>query len=284
MNSVATSLVIGIADNKKADIDALTEQVNSAAYEVIQMQAVVTSLTAKSVQFSEFLAEADANKTTSLTNFNLAKDALSSVKNVLAGITSASKQTSTAANFVSRVSSQMAVLINKLIFSAEIIDKLTQLMNKQKSINSLIPDDLIKYLTKATTDANTAVASSLTALTACYATEATALEANSMTEVELTQVQALYDKMIVGFDVSSAGLTANKNEFVLTLTNESTGVMALLKQGYDDAVADYQSALNANNMVTQQLQYAQANLDSASIELSSLQAGLAAATAAAYAA
>jgi len=283
MNSLAGSLVRGIADSKKADIDSLTDQVESAEYEVAQLQAVVTSLTAKSSQFSGFLAEADANKTTGLSNFNLAKDALSTVKNLLAGATSAQRQTNVAVDSVSSVAAQLSVLINKLVFSVEVIDKLAQLINKQKSINNIIPDDLIKYLTKATTDANTAVATSLTALTSCYATEATALEAQNITALELIQIQDLYNKMTVGIAQSPVTLL-NKNSFVFGLTDDSTGIVALLKQGYTDAVTDYEHALAANNMVTQQLDYAQANLDSATVQLNALKAGLAAATAAAYAA
>jgi len=283
MNSLVTSLVPGIADSKKADIDSLTDQVENAQYDVEQLQAVVTSLTEKSNQFSGFLAEADANKTISLNNLNLAKDSLANLKNLVASATRAQTQTNTTVTSVSSVSAQLSVLINKLIFSVEVIDKLAQLINKQKAINPIIPDDLIKFLTKATTDANTAVATSLTALTSAYAAEATALESQSITNLELSQIQTLYNKMIVGLDPSPLALIV-KSGFVFGLTDNSTGIVALLKQGYTDSVNDYERALNANNMVTQQLEFAQANLDSAIVRLNSLKSGLAAATAAAYAA
>ncbi len=283
MNLPANTLVRGIADTKKAEIDSLTDQVSSAEYEVVQLQVVVTSLTAKSNQFNAFLAQADANKTTGLNNLNLAKDTLSSVKSLLTSAASAQTQTNSAAVSVGVASSQISVLINKLIFSVDIIDKLTQLINKQKSINPLIPDDLIKYLTKATTDANTAVATSLIALTSCYAAEATALESQNITDLEFSQIEGLYKKMTIG-ELQSSTVALNKDTFVYAPVESSTGVMALLHQGYTAAVTAYEKALTANNMVTRQLEHAQANLDSATVQLNSLKAGLAAATAAAYAA
>jgi hypothetical protein len=41
-------LVYGIADQKKAELDLLTAQVNQAKYEVAQQQVIVNSLVVKS--------------------------------------------------------------------------------------------------------------------------------------------------------------------------------------------------------------------------------------------
>ena len=196
----------GLADQKKADLDYLTAQVNKAKYQVVEQQAIVTALQTKLAQFNMLLQQADRNKTTALTNRNLVNDAMASVKSLNTNAQFAAKQTDIAANGIkdkktnktiggiSNVAREMALLIDKLIFSAEIIDKVTQFVNKQKAANQLIPDSLITHLTSATKNANNAVALTLTALQSCYASEATLLESKGVMEQAATQAIELDEK------------------------------------------------------------------------------------------
>ena len=275
-------LVYGIADQKKAELDLLTAQVNQAQYAVAQQQVIVNSLSAKSNQFNSFLAQAEADQATALSNFNLVKDAMSSVRALEAGAKLAHRQTDAATDGASMVSAKMAELINKLIFSVEIIDKLAQLINKQKSINPLVPDNLITFLAKATTDANNAVALTLTALQSCYAAEATLLESQSAMKLGDDQTNELKVKMEQGWNSPKECTTATACSCGFTDSND--GIVSLLYRAYQTASANYQSALQDNNSVTKQLTYAQEQLAAATTMLNSYQSGLAAATAAAYAA
>lgn len=275
-------LVYGIADQKKAELDLLSAQVNQAQYAVAQQQVIVNSLVAKSNQFNAFLTQADADQATALSNFNLVKEVMSSVKALVAGAKLAHHQTDAAAEGILKVSARMAELINKLIFSVEIIDKLAQLINKQKSINPLVPDSLITFLSKATSDANNAVALTLTALQSCYAAEATLLESKSVMKLGDGQANELKDKMEQGWN--SQKECKHVAECNCGFTDSSDGIVALLSHAYRTASANYQDALQDNNSVTKQLTYAQEQLAAATTMLNSYQSGLAAATAAAYAA
>lgn len=281
-NMTQKHLVYGIADQKKAELDLLTAQVNQAQYEVVQQQVIVNSLAAKSNQFSSFLTQADANQATALSNFNLVKDAMSSVKSLVASTKLANQQTGAATEGICKVSGKMAELINKLIFSVEIIDKLAQLINKQKTINPLVPDSLITFLSKATADANNAVALTLTALQSCYAAEATLLESKSAMKLGDDQANDLKAKMEQGWNPQKECITTT--DCLFGFTDNSDGVVSLLYRAYQSASDKYQAALWDNNSVTKQLTYAQEQLAEATTLLNSYQAGLAAATAAAYAA
>lgn len=275
-------LVYGIADQKKAELDLLTSQVNQAQYSVAQQQVIVNSLVAKSNQFNAFLTQAGANQATALSNFDLVKDAMSGVKALVAGAKLAHHQTDAATDGACKVSVGMADLIGKLVFSVEIIDKLAQLINKQKSINPLVPDSLIAFLAKATTDANNAVALTLTALQSCYAAEATLLESKSAMKLGDDQAHKLKAKMEQGWNAPKESTTAVACNFGFGA--DSDGIVSLLYRAYQSASENYQNALQDNNSVTKQLAYAQEQLAAATTMLNSYQAGLAAATAAAYAA
>lgn len=275
-------LAYGIADQKKAELDLLTAQVNQAQYAVAQQQVIVNSLVAKSNQFNSFLAQADADQATALANFNLVKDAMSSVNALVAGAKFALRQTDAASDGVCKVSAGVAELINKLIFSVEIIDKLAQLINKQKSINPLVPDSLIAFLSKATTDANNAVALTLTALQSCYAAETTLLESLSAMKLGDDQATKLKAKMEQGWNSPKECTSAAACN--CGFTDGSDGIVSLLYRAYQTASLNYKAALQDSNSVTKQLTYAQAQLADATTMLNSYQSGLAAATAAAYAA
>lgn len=286
-NMTINSLAVGIVYKEKATLDWLAMQVAEAQYEVDQYQAIVDAETAKSAQFNDYLTAAEANKTAALTNLNLAIDIDSSVKALCTSTGLALKQTGTATTEIKQVSGEMATLINKLIFTVELIDRFGQLVNKQKLSNPLIPDTLISFMAKATADANNAVALTLVALQSCYVAEATSLRSQQIITLENEQVTTLKSTIERQAQLSGlqdmTGLRVDGN-FIVGFTPDCTGVLALVRQAYDKASEKYNQALANVTIVNQQLAYAQSELVTATTSLNSYKAGLAAATAAAYAA
>lgn len=284
MTTVATAsyLVTGIADQKKAEIDLLGELVNRAQYQVNQQQTIVNSLKAKADQFNGFLNQANQNKNTALANLDQVTDAFNQVGNLHQATIKAQAQTDKATTAVCVGSKGVAELINKLIFSVEIINKVAQLIIRQKAINPLIPTELISFMTKAGTDANNAIALTLTALQSAYAAEASLLGAQGLNELAFGQVRDLSERMTKGWDVHCNTLISPTP--ILGRASNSDGIVALLNRAYQIAVDTYNQALWNSNSVNKQLSFAEAQLARASTRLNSYQSGLAAATAAAYAA
>lgn len=275
---MSTPLVKAIAISKKADLDRLSKHVNAAQFTVNQLSAIVTALTSKSDQLQGFLAEAENNKSTALADWNLAKDALSAVKNQAETIDLAQGQTDTALDATRTLAQEMTLLVRKLVFCAELVDQLSQLANKQKSSNPLIPDTLIAYLDKAAANANKAMAATLTALQSCFAASATMADAKNMMDLSGEQADALQEKM------QQQATERDATRFIDGEGPDSTGILALLRQRYEHAQAHYQHALNASEGVTAELEHARKQLARAKTNLASLQAGLGAANAVAYAA
>lgn len=275
-------LVTGIADQKKAEIDALTVMVNRAQYQVSQQQTIVNSLQTKADQFNGFLNQANQTKSTALANLDQVNELFSAVKNLQQASTKANSQTEKATTTVCVGSKGVAELINKLIFAVEIINKVAQLINRQKAVNPLIPNELIGFMSKAGTDANNAIALTLNALQSAYAAEASLLGAQGLADLAFTQVNKLENRMEHGWDEKTG--QAKSAAPVFGRGNDSDGIVSLLNRAYEIAVSNYDQALWNSNSVNKQLAYAQAQLARATTRLNAYQSGLAAATAAAYAA
>lgn len=278
----APGLALSVADKKNSEIQSLTGSVTQAQYDVAEQQAIVNSLQSKSAQFSQYLTQADDDQETSLANLNLGKDALSSATSLSASMSTASGKANQASTGASDVSAQMAELVNKLILSIEYINRAAQLVNKQKANNPLVPDKLIDNMAKAATNANNAIALTLTALQSCYVAEATLLESSNVLALGAQQSATLRDRMANLWDGQSGKVLAGAAS--ATPDMNLPGIVALLQQAYDNAKDNYGQTLVNNNIVTKQLSHAQAQLADAQVSLSSYQSGLAAATAAAYAA
>lgn len=278
----APGLALSVADKKNSEIQSLTGSVTQAQYDVAEQQAIVSSLQAKSQQFNMYLTQADDNQESALANLNLGKDALSSASSLVASMTTATSKVNEASSGASDVAAQMAELVNKLILSIEYINKTAQLVNKQKANNPLVPDKLIDNMSKAAANANNAIALSLAALQSCYVAEATLLESSEVLALGSQQSGQLRDRMGYLWDAQSGKVLMAADAAQPGVNGP--GIVAMLQQAYDDAKANYNQALTSNNIVTSQLSHAQAELADTQVRLNSYQAGLAAATAAAYAA
>ncbi|WP_289659385.1 hypothetical protein [Flavobacterium panacagri] len=264
----------GITEKKKAELDLLKNQVIDATAIVQQQQTIVNSLNEKATRYQGYLLVSENNRSHALSNKNLIDQVIQNAYDLAFNSRNAFVQTVSATQDTTRVTKNISDLISKLIYSVEIINKLSNLVIRKKALNPLISDDLISRINTAGTDANNAVALTLIALKSTLAAEASVLESEAAITLESKQATKLY----------------------LTLTNEKsldtplsvkpvsdTSIRALLYNAYKNAQIAYEKANNANDETGRQLSIATANLNKAQIKLQSLQASLAAATAAAYA-
>lgn len=272
----------GITESKKAELDALQSEVLDAQHVVDQESAIVTSLTAKATKLAGFLASAEANRAQALSNRNLldevANDALSLRNNsaiAFGELVEADSQTRVLAK-------EMRSLINRLIYSAEIINKLSNLVIRKKASNPLISDELVTMVGTAGTDANNAVALTLVALKSTFAAQASNIESESISALQLTQVEMFLDTLTG--DLCEEGLPKKYKESVEKGDKEGQVSLAgLLYAAYKKSKSRYVDIHKATLDNTKQLNSAASKLEKATIKLKSLSSGLAAANAAALA-
>ncbi len=267
-----TPFINAIAISKKADLDRLGKHVNAAQFSVNQLTAIVSALSAKSGQFQTFLNEAQSNLASALNDLNLAKDAFSAASGQSETIAVAQSQTDQAFDSTNQLAEGMVQLVRKLVFASAMVDQLTELANKQKAANALIPDALVACLDKASNNASRAMAASMTALQSCFAATATMAEAKNMVDLSGEQAQALEQKMRVQADETDSA------QFIDGEGQDSTGILALLRRRYEHARTHYQYVLKASEGVTAELEHARKQLARAKTNLASLQAGLRVAT------
>jgi hypothetical protein len=264
----------GITEKKKAELDSLKNQVIDAGAIVQQQQIIVNSLNEKATRYQGYLLVADANRSHALSNKNLIDQVVQNAYDLSNNSENAFSKMSSSSNDASLVAVNISDLINKLIYSVEIINKLSNLVIRKKALNPLISDDLISRINTAGTDANNAVALTLIALKSTLAAEASVLESEAAITLENKQAAKLY-----------LTLTDEKSiDTPLSLQPVSdTSIRALLYSAYKNSQIAYDKANVANDETARQLNYATTNLSKAQIRLQSLQSGLAAATAAALA-
>lgn len=256
----------GVTEYKKNELDSLTIQVMDAQDNVSQYQAIVTSLTTKSNDLQAFLATATNNKTQTYTNKVQVDQLVQSAADLQSNSDIAFNEMVKANLRTKTLTSNVNEVMNKLIYSAEVINKLANLIVRKKAMNPLISDELVSMITTAGTDANSAVAITLTALQSTFVAQATEMEAETAMGLEYTQSIAL-TKMLTG---------SVKN-------GSPSSLQGLFHQAFNDARKEYVLAEKANFTTIKQLNMAKANLNTAQVKLKSLQSGLAAANAAALA-
>jgi hypothetical protein len=271
----------GITESKKESLDNLTTKVLDAQFVVDQDQAVVTSLTDKWNNFSALLAAAEAKRTLTLNNKNqvdlLVQSALDLKNNsqvALNELAQADIKTKELAPVIKEV-------MNKLIYSAEVINKLASTIIRKKALNPLISDELISQVGVAGTDANTAVALTLVALQAAFAAQASNIESEAAMALEFKQATSLYTCLTsVNYNPKDVNLQQYQQ---IVPTDNNISLRSLLHDAYAKAVVNYNQTLKAFNIITKQLSNANSVLSTSQVKLQSLQSGLAAANAAALA-
>ncbi len=256
----------GVTEYKKNELDSLTIQVMDAQENVAQYQAIVTSLTTKSNELQGFLATATNNKTQAYTNKIQVDQLVQSAADLQSNSDIAFNEMVKANSRTKTLTANVNEVMNKLIYSAEVINKLANLIVRKKAMNPLISDELVSMITTAGTDANSAVAITLTALQSTFAAQAMEMEAETTMGLEYTQSIAL-TKLLTG---SVKG-------------GSPASLQGLFHQAFADARKNYVLVEKANFTTIKQLNMAKANLNTAQVKLKSLQSGLAAANAAALA-
>ncbi|WP_298507600.1 hypothetical protein [uncultured Kordia sp.] len=263
----------GITEKKKQEIDLLTQEVLNAESEVQQYQAIVDSLTDKSTKLAGELATAEANKAQALTNKNSVDTVINNAKDLYESSGNTYKESADAETKIKSVATEINTVINKLIYSAEVINKLANLVVRKKASNPLISDELVTMVNQASADATNAVSLTLVALESVFTSQATTIESKSAMSLELLQSTKLYE-FIVGTEVDGV-----ENG----MTSDQTSLKYYLYTAYNITSNMYEEVLTASNDTTNQLNDAKASLSKAQVKLNSLQAGLAAANAAALA-
>ena len=189
----------GVTERKKAELDQLANQVLQAQYNVEQQQAIVDSLTAKSTTFQAYLADAEKNQAQALSNKTMMDETVRGAFNLRNNSQVAFDKMVLAHQRTKDVASGMKVLIDKLIYSAEVIDKLSNLVIRQKALNPLISDELVAVIGTAGKDANNAVSLTLVALKSTFVAQAGALESEASASLEYMQAMQLFE-IITGID------------------------------------------------------------------------------------
>ncbi len=272
----------GVTEKKKQELDRLTQEVLNAQGSVEEYEAIVNSLTQKLTKLQTELASAKTNKDQALSNKNSIDTVVDNAKNLLKNSEIVVGEISQANGDIRETAIQANSLINKLIYSAEIVNKLANLVIRKKASNPLISDELITLVTQAQTDANNAVALTLVALESVFASQATTLESVAAVELENEQVNTLYKLLTDGdIDLKQTSETDGSSTAVTDMKNNS--IKSYLYEAYTITEAMYNELLTAVNDTTNQLNSAAASLSNAQVKLASLQAGLAAANAAALA-
>ncbi|PXY46815.1 hypothetical protein [Flavobacterium hydrophilum] len=257
----------GVTENKKRTLDSLTIQVLNATDEVSQLQAIVSSLTDKSTTYQGFLTQADANKTQAFNNIGLMNTVVKNAQNLKDNSEIALGEIILANSKTENVAQKTTSVTNKLIYTAEMINKLANLIIRKKAQNPLISDQLIKMITAAGNNANNAVALSLVALNSTFTAQSTNKQVQNTAALESLQSIKLYDKLTNDKKTNTTSLSLN----------------TLLNNAYNVAVIEFNKMQSAYNETLNQLNIKTAELNKAQINLKSLQAGLAAANAAALA-
>jgi len=261
----------GITESKKAELDALTNEVLNAQIEVEQYQAIVDALTQKSANFQSYLDIAESRRTQAMNNKNLVDQLIQNALDLQNNSNIAFNDMVLADSKTKALAQKIKQLIDKLIYSAELIDKLSIMITRQKALNPLISDDLVSKVSKAGKDANNAVALTLIALNSTFASEASNMESEAATALEYEQSMALY--------MSITGTNADGSRS----SSYAKSLKALLYKAYKKAKHDFDETQSALNITTNQLNDATIALSDSLIKLQSLQSGLAAGNAAALA-
>ena len=133
----------GVTEKKKAELDALTIQVADAQYEVQQLQAIVDSLTDKAANFQAVVVVNENNKNQALSNKNMLTQILQAALSLKENSNTAFNGIVIADSKTQQVAKDIKSLIDKLIYAAEVVNKLSNLINRKKALHPLINDDLV---------------------------------------------------------------------------------------------------------------------------------------------
>lgn len=233
--------------------------------ELEMQQAIVDSLTQKLETSQLFLQNAEANKTQTLVNKNSMEALVQNTLNVMTNSEDTKKETLKTQIRATKVSREIKNTVDQLIYSTQIINKLSQTVIRKKALNPLISDELITKVFESVNDANTAIALTMVALTSTF----TAQSAASQTASTITLAQ----KHAAELYLTLTG-TMLSDDKTITAKTPSNPAHTLIENAYEIAVLYLENALKSNELTTQELNVAICNLNKSEQKLNSLQSGL----------
>jgi len=252
---------IGVTESKKAEIDRIESEVKNAQYEVDILQIIVDSLTTKSDEFEAILKQAKSSFDAADANQGSLNKIINNARELLAASKIAENEMNSTKSMTDQVSNNMTEVVNKLIYSAEVVTKLSSLIVRRKALNPLISDELITIVSKLGDDANNAVSLALVALKSAISAQTSNTESDGIANLEVSQATAL----------------------LKALEDNKMGIKELLAASYKQADANLKSAQKANDYAGAQLNEVTVKLKQATVKLNSLKKSLAAAKAASLA-
>ncbi|MDO6595314.1 hypothetical protein Q4512_00215 [Oceanihabitans sp. 2_MG-2023] len=260
--------IYNINEKKQAAINELTTQVFDAQYEVEQCQTIVSSLREKASKFQGFLTSSEEIKKQAQNNLLLIEQILAAAKDLESKSNIALSETITANDGIDKMASSMKTVVNKLIYSAEVIKKLHTLIIRNKAKNPLISNELINRIITSEKDATNAVTLALVALTSSSNSQSSIMESNGIANLENQESINL---------VSNIKAISNSQEDAM---NAQSLIYSQLQKAYKKAKEENIKAIKVSQITINQLDEAISNLNKAEVKLHSLQAGLSAANAA----
>ncbi|MBK8608705.1 MAG: hypothetical protein IPL84_01800 [Chitinophagaceae bacterium] len=277
ISAATVALKYGINELKKAELDALTIEILDAQFKLEQYQAIVISLTDKLSGFQSSLAAAEKNRDHSL-NTKTVFDELARTVFDLCKNSNLSFSESRDANLLTdKLAVHMSTLINKLIYTTEVLHKLGNLVVRKKALNPLISDNLVSMIGKAGSDAKNAIGLTLVALQSSFAAQARNMESLSANKWATNQAARLFTSL------TGSPVNADNNKPFDPEACTATSLGGLLFSALSGDKEKYEHAIKAVQNITGQLNHAEFQMNKAQVKLISLQKGLAAGNAAALA-
>ena len=256
------------AENKKTAIDKMKLEIRFAENELEELKTVVNALTQKEINFANLLSLADGVRSQTLANKNTVDQLINSVRDLKDNSATAFDESVLAKTNAIELADFMKELLDKLVYSFQRINVLSDLIIKRKALNPLISDELVAIITQAGSNANNAVALTLIALKSVCASLSSNVEAESIAALATTQSLTLFNR-----------LTGAEDQVNL-ISEQNNSIIAMIHNAYTNAKNEYEHMQNAWQLSVNELNVASLKLSKAEINLKSLQSGLTAANAA----
>lgn len=290
------------------ELGLLNSDIKTTEGEIKKLEAQVTGLTQQQSNAAQYLDNANSNHHNAKINKGFVDQVSSGIIETVKKTNLMTVSTLHSGQSIKSTAGIMAELIKQLVYSIELIDTLAITINKNKQANILIPDDLVDTITAAGSDANNAMALSLTALQSCCVSMTVSEQVKSITIMEYIQSLELYAQLsgntqqikehvgkLNGLQALKLGdaqlqelIEAIKAECPLltvqTPDREQTSLINLLVQAEVKAEEQLTTAKDVKGDIDGNLARATSELENQQTKLESLQAGLTAATAAVMAA
>ena len=159
---------LAITDAKKAMLDSMAKEAADAQYEVEKYQAKVSALADHVQRCREFLADAEGISSKAKSNRDLLDKLIKQIAELQSQSEIANEAMVKGANKTTGSFKEINEVMQKLIYTGSLVNKLENTVIRQKAVNPLISDELISSLNNAVTDTNNAVALTLIALKSAY--------------------------------------------------------------------------------------------------------------------